>query len=105
MTSIRVGSRRPSPKLAQVAKKKDEEGVPVDVRIGVQYVSKEIEVDLGDGVDKDAVQKEIDKVLAGGSPVLWLTDKKGRKVGIPSEKVAYVEVGAEGSERKMGFVG
>lgn len=76
----------------------------MDIRIGVQH-AKELEVDMGDGVDKEAVQKEIDKVLADGSGVLWLTDKKGRKVGIPATKVAYVEVGAEGSERRMGFVG
>jgi hypothetical protein len=85
--------------------KKAGEGGSVDVRIGVQYTSKELEVDLGDGVDRDAVQKEIDKVLSGGAAILWLTDKKGRKVGVPTEKVAYVEVGAEGSERRMGFVG
>ena len=77
----------------------------MDVRIGVQHTPKEIEIDMGDGVDKDAVQKEIDKVLAGGASVLWLTDKKGRKVGVPSDKVAYVEIGAEGPERRMGFVG
>lgn len=77
----------------------------MDVRIGVQYSPKEIEVDLGEGVDKDAVQKEIDKVLTVGTKVLWLTDKKGRKVGVPADKVAYIEIGAEGQERRMGFVG
>jgi hypothetical protein len=89
--------------LKHIAKGKG--GQPVDVRIGVQYSSKELEVDMGDGVDKDAIQTEIEKVLAGGSPVLWLTDKKGRKVGVVTDKVAYVEIGAEGSERRMGFVG
>ncbi len=77
----------------------------MDVRVGIQYSSKEIEVDLGDGVDKDAVQKEIDKVLTNGTAVLWLTDKKGRKVGIPADKLAYIEIGAVGDSRRMGFVG
>ena len=77
----------------------------MDVRIGVQYSPKEIEVDLGDGVDSDAVTKEIEKVLSDGSGVLKLTDKKGRRVIVASSKVAYVEIGAEGGDRRMGFVG
>lgn len=78
---------------------------PVDVRIGVQYSPKEIEVDLGDGVDVDAVHKELEKVLSDSNGVLKLTDKKGRKVIVPASKVAYVEIGAEGTERRMGFIG
>ena len=77
----------------------------MDVRIGVQYSPKEIEVDLGDGVDGDSVQKEIEKVLSDGAGVLKLTDKKGRKVIVASSKVAYVEIGAESGDRRMGFVG
>lgn len=77
----------------------------MDVRIGIQHSPKELEVDLGEGVDEDAVQKEIDKVLTSGTKVLWLTDKKGRKVGVPADKLAYIEIGAEGGERRMGFVG
>ena len=80
-------------------------GETLDVRIGVQYTSKELEVDLGDGVAEETVRKEIDKVLSGAASVLWLTDKKGRKVGVPAEKVAYIEIGTEGGERRMGFVG
>jgi hypothetical protein len=35
--------------------------------------------------------------------VLWLTDRKGRRVGVPVVKVAYVEVGAPASDRRVGF--
>jgi hypothetical protein len=35
--------------------------------------------------------------------MLWLTDRKGRRVGVPSAKLAYVEIGAEASERRVGF--
>lgn len=76
----------------------------MDVRIGVQYSPKEIEVDLGDGVDGDAIQKEIEKVLSDAGKVLWLTDRKGRKVGVASSKIAFVEIGAQGNDRRMGFV-
>lgn len=77
----------------------------MDVRIGVQYSPKEIEVDLGDGVDVDAVTKEIESVLSDSAGVLKLTDKKGRKVIVTASKVAYVEIGAVDTERRMGFVG
>jgi Protein of unknown function (DUF3107) len=34
---------------------------------------------------------------------LWLTDSKGRKVGIPTDKLAYVEVAGDSADRKVGF--
>jgi len=37
--------------------------------------------------------------------VLWLTDRKGRNVGVPAEKIAYVDLGAEASDRRIGFAG
>jgi hypothetical protein len=77
----------------------------VDVRIGVQYSPKEIEVDLGDDANADEIQKEIETVLSNAAGVLKLTDKKGRKVIVAAAKVAYVEIGADGRERRMGFVG
>jgi hypothetical protein len=76
----------------------------VDVRIGVLHTPKEIEVDMGDGIDKDAVQKQIDTMLGDSSKVLWLTDKEGRQVGIPVRSVAYVELGAKSGKPRMGFV-
>jgi len=37
--------------------------------------------------------------------VLWLTDRKGRQVGVPVAKVAYVEIGSPHDERRIGFGG
>jgi hypothetical protein len=75
----------------------------VDVRIGITQTPKEIEVDMGEDADRDKVVAEIEKLLKTGDGVLWLTDRKGRKVGVPVVKVAYVEVGAPSSERRVGF--
>ncbi|MDP8954145.1 MAG: DUF3107 domain-containing protein [Actinomycetota bacterium] len=77
----------------------------MDVRIGVTYSPKEIDVELGDDADATKVQSEIDGVLAGGDGVLWLTDRKGRQVGVPVAKVAYVEIGSPHDERRIGFGG
>lgn len=74
----------------------------VEIRIGVSQSMKEIDLDLGD-VNREAVLADITKTLADDDAVLWLTDKKGRTVGVPASKVAYVEVGAAAEERKVGF--
>ena len=73
------------------------------VRVGVVYTPKEIEIDLADGVEADAVAKDVETSLAAGSKVLWLIDRRGRRVGIPADKIAYVEVGADLGERRVGF--
>ena len=75
----------------------------MDVRIGVTQTPKEIEVELGDDADGDKVVKDVEAAIAGGGGVLWLTDKRGRRVGVPADKVAYVELGSPSEERKVGF--
>lgn len=77
----------------------------VDVRIGVTYTSKEIEVELGSDADAAGIKADIEKSLASDTGVLWLTDKRGRQVGVPVGKLAYVEIGAPGDERRIGFAG
>jgi len=74
----------------------------VDVKIGVTYTPKEIEVELAEDADRDQVIKEIDEALGREGSVLWLTDRRGRRVGVPVGKVAYVEI-AEASARVVGF--
>lgn len=75
----------------------------MDVRIGVYQTPREIEVEMGDEADHDAVVAEIDAALAKKDGVLWLTDRRGRRFGVPTSKVAYVEVGVTSEERRVGF--
>ena len=75
----------------------------MDVRIGVIYTGKELEVDLPDETNRDEISKLIDAAVSGTNPVLWLADRKGKTVGVPSERIAYVELGRAHSERKVGF--
>jgi hypothetical protein len=74
----------------------------VDVRIGIVQTPKELEVELGEDADRDKVLQDIETALAGDA-VLWLTDRRGRRVGVPVAKVAYVEVGAPTPDRRVGF--
>ncbi len=75
----------------------------MDVRIGITQTPKELEVEMPDDADGDKVVAEIEKLLKSGDGVLWLTDRKGRRVGVPVVKVAYVEVGEPSSDRRVGF--
>jgi hypothetical protein len=75
----------------------------VDVRIGVTYTGKEIELEMGDDADRDQVKKQVEQAIGNGGGVLWLTDKRGRTVGIPSDKLAYVDIGSPGDDRRVGF--
>ena len=75
----------------------------MDVRIGITHTPKELEVEMPDDAEPDDVVADIEKLLNTGDGVLWLTDRKGRRVGVPVVKVAYVEVGAPASDRRVGF--
>jgi hypothetical protein len=77
----------------------------VDVRIGVTQAPRELVLEHADDADREAVKAQIDAVLADDDRVLWLTDRKGRSVGVPAKKIAYVELGAPDSERRIGFGG
>ena len=72
----------------------------MDVKIGVVYTAKELIIDV-DGSAED-VAKAVETAMGNGSGMLWLADSKGRRVGIPTEKLAYVEFGGE-EGRKVGF--
>ena len=74
----------------------------MDVRIGIVQSMKEIEVELPEDAKREKVMKEIEAALSGDA-VLWLTDRKGRRVGVHASRIAYVELGTPASERIVGF--
>jgi len=73
----------------------------MEVRIGVVHTPKELALELDASLDE--VKKSIEKALADDDGVLWLTDSRGRVVGVPSERVAHVEIEADGETRRVGF--
>jgi hypothetical protein len=75
----------------------------VDVRIGVTYSPRELDIELAPDVDRDEIKARIDEALSDDDKVLWLTDNHGREFAIPSAKVAYVEIGSPDHERRIGF--
>jgi hypothetical protein len=73
----------------------------MEVRIGVVYSARELTVDTDDSVD--TVAATIESAVGNGDSLLWLTDTKGRRIGVPVDKIAYVEVAADAGGRKVGF--
>jgi len=73
----------------------------MEVRIGVVYSARELTVDTDDSVD--VISAAVESALSNGDSILWLTDTKGRRVGVPTDKIAYVEVAADAGGRKVGF--
>jgi hypothetical protein len=74
----------------------------VDVRIGVTQAPREITVEMPDD-ERDETVTHVEAALGGAVDVLWLTDKRGRRVGVPAAKIAYVEIGTNDGDRRIGF--
>jgi predicted transcriptional regulator len=64
----------------------------MEVKIGVQHASRELTIDSD--LESAELEKAIEAALTGSSPVLTLTDSKGRKVIVPADKLAFIEVGS-----------
>ncbi|MDQ4090088.1 MAG: DUF3107 domain-containing protein [Actinomycetota bacterium] len=75
----------------------------MEIRIGVTYTPKEIELEMADDEAGDALVEQISASVGEEGSMLWLTDRKGRRVGVPTAKLAYVEIGAPRNERRVGF--
>jgi len=76
----------------------------VDVRIGVTQATRELSLEIDDN-ERDALKTKVEAALSGAIDVLWITDKRGRDVGVASSKIAYVEIGTADSDRRIGFGG
>ncbi len=73
----------------------------MEVRIGVIHSPKELSIE----VDRkpDDVSSAVDDAVKSEAGVLWLTDVRGRKVGIPAARIAYVELEADADAKRVGF--
>jgi Protein of unknown function (DUF3107) len=69
------------------------------VRIGVSDTNKVFELEID---DIKAFQKEVESSISAGS-MAWFTDAKGRKVGVPSRALAFVEIEADEGSHSIGF--
>ncbi|MGN6089411.1 MAG: DUF3107 domain-containing protein [Actinomycetales bacterium] len=72
----------------------------MEVKIGVQYAPREIVIESTQSSEE--VAGLVQQAFEGSAKVLSLTDDKGRQVIVPTDKLAYVEIG-EPEVRRVGF--
>ncbi|TAL17535.1 MAG: DUF3107 domain-containing protein [Frankiales bacterium] len=72
----------------------------MEVKIGVQNVARELVLESAQSPDE--VAKAVADALKADLGVLSLVDDKGRRVLVPADKLAYVEI-AESEQRRVGF--
>jgi hypothetical protein len=75
----------------------------VDVRIGVTHSPREIEVELADGADPGSLKAEVETAVGRGSGMFWLTDRRGREIGVSVERFAWIEIGSPSDKGRIGF--
>lgn len=75
----------------------------MDIRIGITQAPREIEVELAENTSADELAARVEKAVASGSGMLWLTDKRGRRVGVAAAKLAYIELDTGAETRRVGF--
>jgi hypothetical protein len=71
----------------------------MEVKIGVLHAPRELMVETDESAD--AVEQRVADAVASGG-VLTLNDIKGRRLVVPADRLAYVEIGG-GVAGQVGF--
>lgn len=73
----------------------------MEVRIGIKENGRDL------GFESTLTAKELAEKITGaissGSPVVELSDDKGKTILVPTSAIAYVEIGAD-QGRRVGFI-
>jgi hypothetical protein len=70
------------------------------VKIGIADTNRVIELEADTA---EAIKELMEEAYSTGRSILWFEDTKSRLVGVPLEKVAYVEIDQESASRQVGF--
>ena len=71
----------------------------MEVKIGVQYAMRELALESTQTPDE--IEKAVAAAVKAGG-LLTLVDERGRRVVVPADRLAYIEIGESG-ERRVGF--
>jgi hypothetical protein len=72
----------------------------VKVRIGIAESTKVIELEVADAQE---FESSFTEALGNDEVLVWVEDSKKRRVGIPSARVAYVEIETDDTKTSVGF--
>jgi hypothetical protein len=74
----------------------------VEVKIGVQHSPRELVIDSPKSPDE--IAEEVSKAMSSSKDgLLTLVDERGRRVVVPVDRIAYVEI-AQADQRRVGFI-
>ena len=71
----------------------------MEVKIGVQYAVRELVLESAQTPEE--IEAAVNDAIKKGG-LLTLVDERGRKIVVPADRLAYVEIG-EQLERRVGF--
>lgn len=73
----------------------------MEIAIGIQHVGRELRLEVEESA-KD-MRKAVDEAFDKERKMVWVTATNGRQIGVPTEKLAYVEIASEKTDRPVGF--
>lgn len=72
------------------------------VRIGIADTDRVVELEVDDA---EAFERSVEEAHAGSTSLLWFDDSRRRRVGVPRERLAYIEIETETERHTVGFGG
>lgn len=72
----------------------------MEIKIGIRNAARELVLDSTETAEE--IERQVAEAVSSPEAVLNLTDDKGRKIIVPAQALAYVELGPEHS-RPVGF--
>jgi len=73
----------------------------MDIKIGIKHSNRELSFETDQSAE--ALEKAVSGAIESGAKMISLSDAKGNKFLIPTEALAYLEIGAE-EARRVGFI-
>lgn len=68
-------------------------------RIGIADAGREIEVEVASRAE---VVERLESAFSEGVPILWFKNEKGRDIGVPLDRIAFVEL-VDDRDQAIGF--
>lgn len=74
----------------------------MEIKIGVVNMHKELTCTVKDKERLEELLRELSAAISDQSSMIWFEDDSGRRVGVPADKLAYVEIESD-RDRRVGF--
>ncbi len=70
------------------------------VRIGIAEVNRVVDLEIDDAAEFEST---VESAFAEGAQVFWVEDVSGQRVGVPVNKIAFVEIEQAEGRHRVGF--